>query len=162
METITSQGAAFRTQLMTLPQAQRFGACLRANRKFTAVQVCESGRTRAEKRWFVMFSPSSTARAEALLHRQQSSRAERAATQSFTFAANSYEVYCYSHKSAMTYSLDTDGRGCCCEDSIHRCEPARILCKHGIAWLASDEKRELDEAKAKRAETARIFDSIFG
>jgi hypothetical protein len=162
-ELLTARGAEYRTQLMILPQAQRFAACLRGNARFAGVRICESARVRSEKRWYVAFSPSSTARAEAILHRQQESRAARAVSQSFTFAGNSREVFVYSHSSGMTYSLDPDGRGCCCEDSIHRCGPSgKILCKHGLAWLASDEKRELDEALAKRAEESKRFLEIFG
>lgn len=161
MDMMSSRGAQFRTQLMPLQQAQRFAACLRANRRFTGVEIRESNRTRAEKRWFVAFAASSVARAEALLQRQQDSRAARATSQTFTFAGNSREVYCYSHASGNTYSLDADGRGCCCEDSIHRCQ-GQLLCKHGIAWLASDEKRELDEAKARRQADNAEFERIFG
>jgi hypothetical protein len=161
MEMLSSQGAEYRTQLITLQQAQRFAACLRSNKRFAGVRICESARARSEKRWFVAFSPSSTARAEAILHRQQDSRAARAVSQTFTFAGNSREVFVYSHKSGNTYSLDPDGYGCVCEDSIHRCQ-GKILCKHGVAWLASDEKRELDEALAQRAEQSRRFEEIFG
>lgn len=161
MEMMTGRGAEYRTQLMILQQAQRFAACLRANARFAGVRICESNRTRSEKRWFVAFSASSTARAEALLQRQQDSRAARAVSQNFTFAGNCREVFVYSHSSGNTYSLDPDGRGCCCEDSIHRAGPAGILCKHGIAWLASDEKRDLDEARARREADNREFERIF-
>lgn len=162
MDMMSSQGAEYRTRLMTLQQATRFASCLRANVRFAGVRICESNRTRSEKRWFVAFSPSSTARAEALLQRQQDGRAARAVSQAFTFAGNSREVFVYSHGSGNTYSLDPDGRGCCCEDSIHRAGPAGILCKHGLAWLASDEKRDLDDARAKRQSENREFERIFG
>jgi len=162
METISSRGASFRTQLLTMRQAGSFAACLRSNRRFTDVQVCESRRARGEDRWYVSFTPSNTARAEDLLRRQQASREERARQQAFVFAANSHEVYCYSVSSGQTYQLTLDGRTCGCEDSRRVCRPNNLVCKHGLAWLSSDEKREMDAARVQRAEQSRRFEEIFG
>jgi hypothetical protein len=152
----------YRTGLLTQPQAISFAACLRANRRFSDVRICRSSRTRLAACWFVTFAPSSTARQEALLRDQQNARAQRAATQSFTFAANHSEAYCFSHTSQAVYQLDPHGTWCDCEDSRRRCQPSGTLkCKHVLAWEASDEKREWDEARAHRVAEAKRFMEIF-
>ncbi len=150
----------YRTKLMSEQAASRFSACLRANRRFTDVKLCHSSRATHDEQWFVTFSPSSAARQEALLHRHQQARAERAAHEPFVFAANSIEVYCYSPNSGNTYQMRPDGTGCSCPDQQERCR-GLVRCKHEIGWLASDEKREMDAAKARRAETSKLFDEIF-
>ena len=153
---------AYRSALLSEAQATAFCRMLAANPRFASVHLAHSSRATGACQWFVIFQPSNPTRAAALLQAQQDARTERAATQEFTFAANAEEVYCYSHGSGGVYSLQPDGRGCSCEDSIHRCGPSGVLlCKHGLAWLASEEKRALDEAIARRAEEARRFMEIF-
>ncbi len=159
METVLS---SYRTRLLTEQQATAFCRMLRCNRKFERVQLCHSAQAKGEKQWLVRFAPSSSARREALLRSAQDARAQRAATQAFVFAANRREVWVYSIASGSTYRLETDGSGCSCEDSLRRTSGAGILCKHGHAWLSSQEKADLDAARERQAELTRKMDEMCG
>ena len=153
---------AYRSALLSEAQATAFCRMLTANPRFAGVHLAHSSRATGACQWFVIFQPSNPTRAAVLLQAQQDARAKRAATQEFTFAANAEEVYCYSHTSGNTYRLEVDGSGCSCEDSLRRCQPNGALkCKHSLAWLASEERRRVEEAKARRVEDTRRFEEIF-
>lgn len=141
MERITSNGSlSYRTKLMEEPKAERFAACLRSNARFTAVALVKSERAKTPK-FFVDFLPSSPECLEAMATRQQDARAERAATQQFSFIldkdAGRPFVWCHSHSSGEVYELDCQGRSCSCPDHEFRCKPNGLKCKHQIALLAA-------------------------
>src|SRR6185295_2657141 len=106
----------YRTSLLTEHQAQSFARCLARNRRFSNVNLCHSARAKGAACWFVTFAPSNPDRQAVLLGAQQDARTERAAVQSFTFAANQQEAYCFSHGSGETYQIDPHGSWCGCED----------------------------------------------
>lgn len=134
MQTLSSNGVSYRTQLMELAAAERFAACIRGNERFQGAEVVESGRAKAgsPKRWFVSYQPASETRAAALILDQQGSRIERAEAQ----AANYEFVLDPTGRFFWTLNLitgevyETTEGTCSCPDHTYRCRPAGLQCKH--------------------------------
>lgn len=138
MERISNQGElGYRTKLMDIERASRFARCLGANERFAAVEIATSTRAKSDKKYFVTFLPSNPERLEEMAQRQQDARAERAATQGFSFIldkdAGRPFVWCHSHTSGEVYELDCQGHACSCPDHEYRCRPNGLKCKHQIA-----------------------------
>ena len=82
----------------------------------------------------------------ALLQQHQDARAERAATQGFTFCADKDSgrlfFWCWSHTSGEVYEVTP--QSCNCPDHEFRCKANGLKCKHRIALqaaLVADEVR---------------------
>lgn len=135
MEILAQTGAFFRTKLMDLARAAAFARCIGANERFAEVTIETSTRAKSERKYFVQFQPASDERKGAILDRQQDARAERAATQGFTFCldkdAGRPFFWCWSHTSGEVY--ETTQHSCNCPDHDFRCKPNGLSCKHILA-----------------------------
>jgi hypothetical protein len=159
METISQGRAAFRTKLMTEARAHSFAKALTANRRFAFVLICHSARAKGPECFFVQFQPSSEARKLAIIDRQQSVRAQRAASGDFTSCKDPHtnRWWVFSPVSGCTY--ETTATSCDCPDARQRANPAGLACKHSI-HVRGEMAREA-EVREQRAELARRFDEIF-
>ena len=141
MLTLSQRGASYRTKCLTIEAAARFATCLNANARFTEVEIVESQRAKGEARWFVQFLPASAERQAEMLDRQQATRAERAATQGFTFLLDKDGgrpfYWCHSHTSGEVYEVAADASRCGCMDDEWRCRPNGLACKHRLAARAA-------------------------
>lgn len=135
METLSRNGAQFRSKTMEDAKAIRFANCLKANPRFVGVAVCPSPKKSGHS--YVTFNPASDPNGEAILLRQQDARAERAMTEGadYIFAADDSGrfVWCMNPKSGETYEVTSVD--CTCPDHHYRCRPAGIQCKHIIALV---------------------------
>jgi hypothetical protein len=131
---VAMQQLSFRTKCLNIERAAAFARALNANRRFTEVEIRESKRAKGEARWFVCFLPANPLRQAAMVDRQQSARAERAATESFTVVADPDHDYLhvYSHGSQETYEVSLAGTSCSCPDFHYR-GSANLVCKHLLA-----------------------------
>jgi hypothetical protein len=146
MERITGQGnLSYRTRCLERGAAERFAKALAANSRFTEVSTEESPRAMGSRRWFVQFVPSNPARVADMRQRQQLARKRRSERSPFTFALDTDGdrpfYWCHSLKSGEVYQIDPEGRSCSCADSLYRCRPNGLLCKHSLALLATDPAR---------------------
>lgn len=140
MDIITKNGGQFRTKLMPEGAALRFAKCLRANARFTGVLVYESDRAKSPvRRHFVIYHPTSAARCEAILQREQDGRTVRALTegQGYTFVLDKdggRPFYWCLSASGEVY--ETTRESCACPDYEYRCRLAGVHCKHIVALNA--------------------------
>lgn len=160
MECITNRGElSMRTKLMEIAPAGRFARCLRANPRFTAVQIESNPRAKGDACYFVTFLPSSPERLEALAQRQQDARADRALSQAFTFCADKDSGrlfhWCHSHATGEVYEVTPES--CNCPDHEYRCAPNGLLCKHQIALLTAVRDGAVAEFTVLPSEPAGIF-----
>lgn len=155
METING----FRTKLMSEARAFAFAKALQGNRRFAFVQLCRSYRTKSADCWYVSFQPSSESRKLAVLDRQQSARAQRAADGDFTSCKDPQtgRWWVYSPTSGHTY--ETTATACDCLDARHRANPAGLACKHSI-HVREEVAREAEGRERRRLEQQE-FDRIF-
>lgn len=132
METLSRNGAQYRTQLMDRPQAEAFARCLKANPRFDGIFLAESARAKTARRWFVTYVPTSLERRSAILDRQQDARARRAQEQGaryeFVLDSSGRWSWCLNRETGEVY--ETTESDCNCPDHHYRCRPAGILCKH--------------------------------
>ena len=137
---------SYRTKCMDLERAGRFARCLSANGRFADVEIRESKRAKGAERWFVCFLPVNPARIEAMVERQQSARAERAVTESFTVVADPDHdfLHVYSHGSQETYEVCIEAATCSCLDFRYRGGP-NMVCKHLIAAADALRRGEVGE-----------------
>ena len=137
MEILAHQ--TYRTKLMVAGEAQRFAACLTANRRFDRVSLQESDRAKhPDRRWFVEYAASNPERVADLTQRQQEARVARARAEgdAYEFIADKdggRACYWCLSVSGGVYGLDPTARTCTCPDFQYRCQPAGLVCKHLIA-----------------------------
>src|SRR5690242_16856883 len=132
-ERITNHGSlSYRTKLLPIERAAAFCRALSANPRFTEVTIETSTRAKSDARYYVQFLPASEARRADMLTRQQDARAERAATQGFTFCldkdAGRPFFWTWSHSSGEVY--ETTEHSCSCPDHQFRAAPNGLKCKH--------------------------------
>lgn len=142
---------------MVRQDAERFAKCLRANDRFTAVEVEESPQARHPKiRFFVAFAPTSQARIEAFFARQQDARQGRADDEGrgFVFVldndGSSAFLWCHNPRSGETYEVTE--HSCSCADWEWRCQGSPVKCKHQLALRGSVARREVATWERARAE----------
>ena len=139
---ILARGAAkYRTRLMTETHAESFAAALRANAQWDGVMVCESPRAKGERRHYVVYHPASAEAREAILARQEASRAARAEAELDEYLivpADGETFFWVASGSGNVYEV-TDF-SCTCPDHEHRCRAAGIRCKHQVALEAATER----------------------
>lgn len=121
----------YRTQLLPRDQAERFAACISANRRFQSVRVEESRRSQKADRFFVAYEPTSDTRSLELLTAQQDARVQRAYDQAADYAVvrDGELHYVINLKSGARYQVPIGGR-CDCMDSQERCAGTVCRCKH--------------------------------
>jgi hypothetical protein len=167
MDSISRDGAGFRTRLLDRTQADRFAQCLRGNPRFTRVDVQESARAKDPTvRFFVAFAPASAERQAAIFHRAQDARETRGEEQ-----ADGYEVFrdpsgrffwVWNVRSGDVYEV-TLRRDCTCPDSHHRTQHLPgAFCKHHRIVEVKLERNQVQEfvqvlpAETPEARRARI------
>lgn len=149
METLSRNGAHYRTKLMFAHAAIRFAKCLRANERFTGVSVCVS--ERSPGKCYVSFLPASDPSGQRILDRQQGTREARAAVHGheYEFVPEEQGRYCYCLNVLSGEVYETDEHHCTCPDWEFRCRAAGIQCKHIVMLRANHSPvRGWDQAPA--------------
>lgn len=116
MKRITSNQVFHRTALLTEARAFSFARCIQGNALFQSVTVEISDRAKSEKRYFVQYQPTSTARQLDLLQGQMDAREQRAQGQ-----AGNYRLvagYVWNLTSGDVY--ETTEHTCDCPDHTFR------------------------------------------
>lgn len=167
MESFDSTGMlTFRTRLMELEPAARFARCVQANARFGAVEIQTSRRAKGERKFFVTYLPTSEARLEALVDRQQQARAQRAAEQEFVFCHDGDHDFYHCHSLSSGEVYETTLNSCSCPDHTFRCLPNGLACKHSLALADHIREERTTEFKPVTASAHRAaqdqFDAIFG
>ncbi len=124
---------SFRTRLMEMEPAARFAHCVAGNPRFGAVEIVTSRRAKGERRFYVTYLPTSERRMEALVDRQQSARAKRAAEQEFVFCHDGDHDFFHCHSLSSGEVYETTLASCSCPDHSFRCAPNGLACKHQLA-----------------------------
>jgi predicted nucleic acid-binding Zn finger protein len=136
MQSLSRDGACYRTKLLDLEQAARFARCLGANPLFSAVAVEESPRSAG--RFFVSFVPTNPERRQAMVAREQDKRHEKAVTEGQRY------LFCLDKDGGRPFfwCLSTSGEvyevtpeTCSCPDHQFRCAPNGLKCKHRLALI---------------------------
>lgn len=138
----TSGGIVYRTRLMGIRHAEAFAAALRANTRFTNVQLVTSLRATTELRYYVEFQPASNDRQADALAREFHKRAGKAATEGAGYIVvadpDTPAGYWLLSISGETYQLSTArGGSCSCPDYCFRAQRAGLPCKHLLALRAT-------------------------
>lgn len=139
MQTLSSNGAGYRTRPMSQDRAEQFARCLAANPRFEGVVVLGS---RSPGKSVVVYRPANLGRQAELLDDQQNTRAARADAEggNYVFAANGDGRWWCLSTSGETYLVSLSG--CDCPDHTYRCGAAGLACKHMLA-LASNLGRQV-------------------
>lgn len=135
-----------------MQQAERFARCLRANGRFTDVQVRESGQAKhPERRYYTYWTPRNVARAKELLQEAQSAREARSFSQAgrYEFHLSDCGRYHFTLNLLSGEVYQTTVYTCDCPDAECNLRFSGLLCKHSLML-----ERHL-EAAAEEAETDR-------
>ena len=141
MELLSKNGAHYRTKLMTETHAESFAAALRANSQWDGVMVYESPRAKGERRHYVVYHPASAEARDAILARQEATRAARAEAELEEYLivpADGETFFWVASQSGNVYEV-TDF-SCTCPDHEYRCREAGIRCKHQLALETAAER----------------------
>jgi predicted nucleic acid-binding Zn finger protein len=133
MQSFTHAGCAYRpTKAMTEEAANRFAACLQANKAFTEVQVCPAPRSHGK--FIVTYVPVNEERRRAMLVRENDARLLRAYLEggSYLFVADESARFFWC-QSASGEVYEVTSRSCTCPDHTYRGSRFGIPCKHILA-----------------------------
>lgn len=135
MQVINNGQLYYRTQAMTLPQAERFARCIQGNPRFLDVAVCKSNYTPSEERcWYVRYLPTSPTRQAELVADHADARRERAQAQAaryeFVLDDTGRYFHCLNVESGEVH--ETTERCCSCADFHYRGRQTGVPCKHVV------------------------------
>lgn len=126
----------YRTQLLTQRQADAFAAALRGNQRFTGVGVHQSDRAKhPERRFFVLYQPSSAARRLDILNVHQATQDARAEEQWENYAVVRDEeegkFWVANLTNGETYTVHLHRLfDCTCPQQQYRHRGTSLRCKH--------------------------------
>ena len=139
MQSLSRSGIGYRTHLMGAARAEAFRRCLAANPRFGEVSVQLSMRARTDRRHYVTFTPANPKRVEAILTRQQDTRARRAEKEGewYLWAEDPDHGFWWCRSaSGNVYEVEPRVGTCTCPDHEYRCQGNGVRCKHLIAFHA--------------------------
>ena len=143
MQTLSQNGAAYRTKRLTQNHAEQFASCLRGNDQFTNVEVVEEPRCKSEneKRYYVSYQPTDPSHAEALLQGHEDQRRVQAEVEGeqYLFVENPDGNRFFWCQSVSGEVYEVTLHGCNCPDAEFRCGPSGIRCKHSRALEKAQE-----------------------
>lgn len=153
MQVITNAAIYHRTKLMERGRAARFAACLQRNSRFAAVSVQESPTARSDRRFYVQYQPSNTARQLDLTQREMDARAERAQEQAAGYLIEPSDTGRFAWVCSPSGEVyETTEYSCDCPDHAYR-GSAVGPCKHSLMLRNLRAAREAEfEAERERVE----------
>lgn len=142
MQTLTREGAGYRTKCLTEEHAEQFASCLRANDQLTSVEVREEPRAKGDRRFYVTCQPGDEQQRLALLQGHEDQRRAKAESEGeqYLFVENPDGGRFFWCQSVSGEVYEVTLHDCTCPDAEHRCRENGLRCKHSLALEKAQER----------------------